>query len=155
MHQTKNVQEKKWKSWKTGKSISEPWTRMHSHGVLNDAVADIFADWELYPTFFWYNFQAVAYFPFVPCNVSLELPLREKCPNTEFFWVRIFLHSDWIRRDTEYGEILRISPYSVRMKENTNLKKLRIWTLFTQCTNPEYQKRINNLGKNSYKQLKI
>ena len=27
-------------------------------------------------------------------------PLREKCPNTEFFLVRIFLHSDWIRRDT-------------------------------------------------------
>ena len=25
--------------------------------------------------------------------------LREKCPNTEFFLVRIFPHSDWIRRD--------------------------------------------------------
>ena len=25
---------------------------------------------------------------------------REKCPNTEFFLVRIFLHSDWIRRNT-------------------------------------------------------
>ena len=39
--------------------------------------------------------------------------LREKCPNTEFFLVRIF-------------------PYSVRKRENTNQKKLRIWTLFTQ-----------------------
>ena len=28
--------------------------------------------------------------------------LREKCANTEFFLVRIFLHSDWIRRDTDY-----------------------------------------------------
>ena len=28
--------------------------------------------------------------------------LHEKCPNTEFFLVRIFPHSDWIRRDTEY-----------------------------------------------------
>ena len=28
--------------------------------------------------------------------------LREKCPNTEFFLVRIFPHSDWIRRDTSY-----------------------------------------------------
>ena len=28
--------------------------------------------------------------------------LREKCPNTEFFLVRIFPHSDWIRRDTPY-----------------------------------------------------
>ena len=33
--------------------------------------------------------------------------LPEKCPNTEFFLVRIFPHSDQ--------------------------KKLRIWTLFTQC----------------------
>ena len=28
--------------------------------------------------------------------------LREKCPNTKFFLVRIFLHSDWIRIDTPY-----------------------------------------------------
>ena len=28
--------------------------------------------------------------------------LREKCPNTEFFLVRILSHSDWIRRNTEY-----------------------------------------------------
>ena len=42
---------------------------------------------------------------------SKELSLREKCPNTEFFLVRIFPHSDWIQRDTEYlsvfGEIQR------------------------------------------------
>ena len=31
--------------------------------------------------------------------------LREKCPNTEFFLVRIFPHSDWIWRDTEYLSI--------------------------------------------------
>ena len=30
------------------------------------------------------------------------------------------------------SRILRISPYSVRMWENTDQKKLRIWTLFTQ-----------------------
>ena len=29
-----------------------------------------------------------------------EPSLREKCPDTEFFLVRIFPHSDWIRRDT-------------------------------------------------------
>ena len=34
---------------------------------------------------------------------------------------------------TVYGEIQSISPYSVRMQENTDQKKLRIWTLFTQC----------------------
>ena len=31
-----------------------------------------------------------------------ELSLREKCRNTEFFLVRIFPHSNWIRRDTSY-----------------------------------------------------
>ena len=28
--------------------------------------------------------------------------LCEKCPNKDFFLVRIFPHSDWVRRDTEY-----------------------------------------------------
>ena len=48
--------------------------------------------------------------------------LYEICPNTESFLVRIFLHLDWIRRDT----------VSVQMPKNTNQQKLRIWTLFTQ-----------------------
>ena len=30
--------------------------------------------------------------------------LREKCPNTEFFLVRIFLYSDWIRSILQYFE---------------------------------------------------
>ena len=45
---------------------------------------------------------------------EVNIALHEKCPNTEFFLVRIFPHSDWIR-------------------ENMDQKKLRIWTLFTQC----------------------
>ena len=56
------------------------------------------------------------------------MELREKCPNTEFFW-SLFSH---IR--TEYGELLSISPYSVRMRENTDQKNFCIWTLFTQCS---------------------
>ena len=35
-------------------------------------------------------------------EVIPSLPLREKCPNTEFFLVRIFPHSHWIRIDTNY-----------------------------------------------------
>ena len=31
---------------------------------------------------------------------SGDFILREMCPNTEFFLVRMFPHSDWIRRDT-------------------------------------------------------
>ena len=33
---------------------------------------------------------------------------------------------------TEYGDLRSKSPYSVRIQENTDQKKLRIWTLFTQ-----------------------
>ena len=43
--------------------------------------------------------------------------LREKCPNAEFFLVPI-LRSKF--------------PYSVQMQENTDKKKVRIWTLLTQ-----------------------
>ena len=32
-----------------------------------------------------------------------------------------------------FWEILRISPYSFRIQENTDLKKFHIWTLFMQC----------------------
>ena len=43
-------------------------------------------------------------------------PLIEKCPYSELFW------SAFSRIWTEYGEILRISPYSVRMRENADQK---------------------------------
>ena len=32
-----------------------------------------------------------------------------------------------------YFLAFELSPYSVRMRENTDQKKLRIWTIFTQC----------------------
>ena len=57
------------------------------------------------------------------------LALCEKCLNTAFFLVRIFLHSDWIRKFTGLSK----SPYLVRIQENTDQKKLRVWTLSTQC----------------------
>ena len=47
------------------------------------------------------------------CAGNLIYALHEKCFNTEFFLVRIFL-------------------YSVRIQENTDQRKLRIWPLFTQ-----------------------
>ena len=34
--------------------------------------------------------------------VSIISALRENCPNTELFLVRIFLYSDWIRRFTPW-----------------------------------------------------
>ena len=44
----------------------------------------------------------------------------------------VFFWSVFCRIWTEYGVILHISPYLVRMRENRDQKKLRIWTLFTQ-----------------------
>ena len=61
---------------------------------------------------------------------NLVLPKRYtawKVSKYGFFFWSVFCHIC-----TEYGEILRISPYSVRMRENTDQKKLRVWTLFTQ-----------------------
>ena len=60
-------------------------------------------------------------------GVLVKMALREKCPNTEFFW-SIF-SCIW----TEYRDLFRKSPYSIRIQENTDQKKLRIWILFTQC----------------------
>ena len=47
-------------------------------------------------------------------ELTISLALCEKCPYSELFW------SAFSRIWTEYGEILRISPYSVRMRKNTD-----------------------------------
>ena len=49
-------------------------------------------------------------------NITEGSALREKCLHSEFFW------SVFPRIRTEYGEIRSISPYSVRMWENTDQK---------------------------------
>ena len=64
-------------------------------------------------------------FSFRECSTFFTL--LEKCPNTEFFW------SIFSRFRTECRDLLRKSPSSVRIWENTDQKKLCIWTLFTQC----------------------
>ena len=53
-----------------------------------------------------------------------NMALLKKCPNTEFFLACIF-------------------PYSVQIRENTDQKKLCMWTLFTQCGEKEiFEKRV-------------
>ena len=49
---------------------------------------------------------------FIIYLLSQNFTLRKKCPYSELFW------SAFSRIRTEYGEILRISPYSVQMREN-------------------------------------
>ena len=51
-----------------------------------------------------------------------------KSVQLEFFLVRFFLYSDWIQK-------------------NTDQKKLRIWTLFTQCWNVLFDLRNISLHK--------
>ena len=53
-------------------------------------------------------------------------------------FLRVLISSsqkDWFLQHVLYFLDLEcsISPYSVRMQENTDQKKLRIWTIFTQC----------------------
>ena len=59
----------------------------------------------------------------VSTNISILLSQN----NIIFTFVAYFS-----RIRTEYGDLLRKSPYSVRMRENVDQKKLRIRTLFTQ-----------------------
>ena len=49
-----------------------------------------------------------------PLPTIATVTLREKCPYSEFFW------SLFSRIRTEYGDIWSISPYSIRMRENTD-----------------------------------
>ena len=58
-----------------------------------------------------------------------SLALRKKCPYSELFWSVIS------RIRTEYKEILRISPCSVRIRENTDQ------------INPEYGHILHSLGR--------
>ena len=46
--------------------------------------------------------------------LGLSYSLRKTCPYSELFW------SIFSRIRTEYGEMRSISPYSVRMRENTD-----------------------------------
>ena len=43
---------------------------------------------------------------------------------------------------TEYGDLLRKSLYSVWIQKNADQKKLRIWTLFTQCLFSAFLNRL-------------
>ena len=49
-------------------------------------------------------------------STYLQQSLREKCLYQWFLW------SVFSRIRNEYGEILRVSPYSVQMRENKNQK---------------------------------
>ena len=47
--------------------------------------------------------------------------------------IRIFFWSVFSCFRTEYRDLRSNSTYSIRIQKNTDDKKLRIWTIFTQC----------------------
>ena len=59
--------------------------------------------------------------------------------------IRSFFCSVFSRIQTEYGEVRSISPYSVRLRENTDQKKLHTWTLFTQWKWNEIKSNQNEI----------
>ena len=61
---------------------------------------------------------------------SAKLFLKIRCAKS--VQIRNFFWSVFSRIRTEYGAILRISPYSVRVWDYMDRNKIRIWTLFTQ-----------------------
>ena len=69
--------------------------------------------------------------------------MREKCPYLKFLW-SVF---SCIR--TLYGEILRISKYSVQMQENTDQKNSDSGHFYTQCCVFITLKRSLNFKKTS------
>ena len=62
-----------------------------------------------------------------------------------FFW------SVFSRNRTEYRDWRSISPYSARIREHTDGKKLRTWILLTQCNSQhsQYANFIASLWKRS------
>ena len=60
-------------------------------------------------------------------------------PIRRFFWAAFY------RIRSEYEDLRSKYPYLVRIRENTDLKKLRIWTFITKCTS--LQLMLSNLIK--------
>ena len=58
------------------------------------------------------SWDIIFFFKILFLSATRYHALHEKCPYSEFFW------SVFPRIRTEYGQIFRISPYSVRMQEN-------------------------------------
>ena len=77
-----------------------------------------------------------------------NVTLRENCPNLSFF-LSVFSFI-W----TKYRDLRRKSPYSFQVRENTDKKKLRIWTVFTECKWLMARRSLNE-GDTNFKWVKL
>ena len=66
---------------------------------------------------------------------SVKLTLREKCPNTELFLVRIFPHSDQIRRDTKNFSEFSPNTGKYGSEKTLYLDNFHTVLLFTELSN--------------------
>ena len=73
-------------------------------------------------------------------KIKTELLAKYHCAKS--VQVRSFFCSVFSRIWTEYGEMRSISPYLVRMRQNTDQKKLCIWTFFPQCINKSFENTL-------------
>ena len=73
--------------------------------------------------------------------------LLEKFPYSELFW------STFSRIRTEYGEILCISPYLVRMRENTDQNNSEYGHFLRSANEKNFNNYNANINGNVYKKL--
>ena len=143
------------KKWKNLKKASFSYNELHSIDYSIVRSRNVYTDWYFYKklvkelnreighTFVRNHCWLSQVFHFSKNQGKPYYPRNEKSDNAEgfsgldsyFFYTISFFFFFWSvfsRIRTEYGEIRSISPYSVPMRQNTDQKKLCIWTLFTQ-----------------------
>ena len=114
---------------KMKKYITTSWEIIRSC-VSNFLIYLFFLCQKLFCTLIWKLEDTTTYFPwFLKWNYFYMTWI---CHCVKIVQIRIFLPL-FSRIQTEYRDLLRKSPYSVRIRENKDHKKLRIWTLFPQC----------------------
>ena len=79
-----------------------------------------------YVYFFWLTHQS---------TLIIHHSMCEKCPNTEFFLVRIFPHSDWIQRDTSYLSVFSPNVTKYGPEKNLCLEAFQTAFLFVTIKN--------------------
>ena len=112
---------------------------------VDDFLFHVISQWKhpqlmLFQVHLWNNgSRTIPSWTIAPQTIALQLIAPrtilppDNCHCVKSVQIRSFFWSVFPHIRTEYGEIRSISPYSVGMRENTNQKNIRIWTLFTQC----------------------
>ena len=73
----------------------------------------------------------------------LPIALREKCPNTEFFLVPIFPHSNWLRRGTSYLSVFSRNAGKYRQEKTLFLVTFHTVLMFMSSTSPTMRRNLN------------